>query len=126
MTLQQAFEQAGKGIIACADSGEHLLTHKIDKHISLDNPEKVATYLTLMFTSARETPEGFEDQFVGCIKPVNKEVVNRVPGAVRAIEYLKSKGWKIKLGHIPGYESRQILVYTPDDKYYYYSEYIGE
>ena len=126
MTLQEAFKQAGNGIIASTDSGLHLLTHKIDKHIYLNNPDKVATYLTLVFTPERETPEGFEDQFVGDIKPSSKEKVNSIPCAVRAISYLKEHGWKIKLGHIPGFEAQQIIVLTPDEKHYYHSDWIDK
>ena len=121
MTLEEAFKCVGASIIASMQEGEALLAHKIDKHIGLDNDEKVAFYFIHLFYSEREDEDGFIDRFVGNICPASKEAVNRIPCAVKAIEYLKAKGWRIKIGDYPGY-GKQVIASFPDGKRCYHSK----
>ena len=122
--IVKAFQHIGEAIIRNMNSeGIPLLTHKIEKWVALDNPDKVADYTVRIFNNNEYTAEDFVDQFVGHVAPASKEAVDAIPAAVMAISYLKTKGWKCKLATDYKGLGKQIVLISPNESYWYHSRY---
>ena len=122
--IVKAFQHIGEAIIRNMNSeGIPLLSHKIEKWIENDDPDKVADYLVRIFNNNEYTAEEFVDQFVGHVAPSSKEAVEAIPAAMKAIEYLNEKGWKCKLATDYKGMGKQIVIICPDESYWYHSKY---
>lgn len=111
MKLNQAFDNFGKAVAAMCNYGVPLLESKIQKWILNDDPNKVADYFCRIFDSQDPNAE-FANEFAGEVEPTtdNCKFYGNKTGA---LEYLKSKGCRIKVGIDPKW-GKQMAIIAPD------------
>ena len=116
MRIDQAMDNFGKAVASMCTTGVPLLESKIQKWIELDNPAKVADYYCRIFDSQDPDAE-FANEFAGEVDPTadNCKFYGNKTGA---LVYLKSKGYKIKVGTDPKW-GKQMAVIAPDGKLYH-------
>ena len=124
--IVKAFEGLAKAIGKMNQEGIPLLTHKIEKWIGKNDPEKVADYCVRLFNNNEYDDHGFADPFVGYTRPASKEAVDAIPAARMAISYLKENGWKCKLANDYKGLGKQIVLIAPDQSHWYHSRYQWE
>lgn len=116
MRLDQAFDNFGKAVVSMCVTGVPLLESKIRKWIEQDNPAKVADYYCRIFDSQDPAAE-FLNEFAGEVEPTtdNCKFYGEKTGA---LAYLKSKGYRIKVGTDTKW-GKQMAVIAPDNKLYH-------
>jgi hypothetical protein len=111
MNMIHAFNAFGDALKLMCDH-DKFFEHKLEKH--WDNPTKLATYLCYRY----EKPKGeFLDPWFGCRKP-NIDFIKVDNLSMKAIERLKTFGWKIKVGEWPGV-GQQLIIMRPDARCYH-------
>ena len=122
--IVKAFEGIAEAICRNVNQeGIPLLTHKIEKWIENDDPDKVADYTVRVFNNNEYDSDGFVDQFVGHVAPASKEAVDAIPAVMKAISYLKEKGWRCRLATDYKGTGRQVVIIAPDGFHWYHSKY---
>lgn len=111
MRIDQAFNAFGNAVASMCNHGVPLLESKIQKWIKLDNPAKVADYYCRIFDSQDPDAE-FANEFAGEMEPT-KENCKFYGNKTGALDYLKSKGYRIKVGSDPKW-GKQMAVIAPD------------
>lgn len=113
MKMEQAFKGFSEAVSTMCNHGVPLLESKIQKWVALDNPQKVADYFCRIFDSQDPTAE-FLDEFAGEVEPTtdNCKFYGNKTGA---LTYLKSKGYRIKVGTDPKW-GKQMAVIGTDGK----------
>lgn len=119
--IVNGFKNFGKAVIDMVNmSGENLINRKIDKHINLDNDDKVAQYLVCLFNPECDEYDMI-DEFAGNYPPDSTDTVKKNPVAMKAIKFLKSKGWRIRIGDYKAI-GVQLVALSPDGEYCYHSK----
>lgn len=110
MRIDQAMDNFGKAVASMCTTGVPLLESKIQKWIQLDNPAKVADYYCRIFDS-QDPDADFANEFAGEIDPTtdNCKFYGNKTGA---LAYLKSKGYRIKVGKDPKWGLQMAVIGT--------------
>ena len=116
MRIDEAFDNFGKAVASMCITGVPLLESKIQKWIDQDNPQKVADYFCRIFDSQDPNSE-FLNEFAGEVEPT-AENCKFYGNKTGALEYLKSKGCRIKVGTDPKW-GKQMAVITPNNEVYH-------
>lgn len=116
MRIDQAFDQFGKAVASMCTVGVPLLESKIQKWIEQDNPQKVADYYCRIFDSQDPDAE-FANEFAGEVEPTRENCIF-YGNKTGALDYLKSKGYRIKVGTDPKW-GKQMAIISPDNKLYH-------
>lgn len=115
MNMEQAFKGFSGAVASMCNHGVPLLETKIQKWIKQDNPAKVADYYCRIFDSQDPSAE-FANEFAGEMEPT-KENCKYYGNKTGALDYLKSKGYRIKVGTDPKW-GKQMAVIGTDGKLY--------
>ena len=116
-TMNEAFSSFGNAVINSVNiTGK--ITGKINKHIELGNPDRVAQYFVCLFDSNVPDEDGMLNEWAGDLEPSSTDAVRQAPGADKAIPYLKENGYKLYVG---GYKDlgTQLIIIRPDGNCYH-------
>lgn len=110
MRIDQAMDNFGKAVASMCNHGVPLLESKIQKWIKQDNPDKVSDYFCRIFDSQDPNAE-FANEFAGEVDPTtdNCKYYGNKTGA---LDYLKSKGYRIKVGKDPKWGQQMAVIGT--------------